>query len=244
MIKQTIIVNADDFGSSIEANEGIAVSFQQQLIDRTTLMVNMPSASEAVKLASELGFTDRIGLHLNLTEGVPLTESIKDTILTDNSGNLTKNFIAVLRHGHKLNMAEKEAVMSEIKAQMDLFRNYGLTNSHLDSHHHVHNEIQLLGMIMREAADYGFRSMRILRNLMPYSTPRDVVKWFYKYIQNKRIAKEFTHTDYFGSVADYERYGVNKRGSIELMVHPIMKDGVLSDSVECDSIKILKKNRT
>ena len=103
MIKQTIIVNADDFGSSIEANEGIAVSFQQQLIDRTTLMVNMPSASEAVKLASELGFTDRIGLHLNLTEGVPLTESIKDTILTDNSGNLTKNFIAVLRHGHKLN---------------------------------------------------------------------------------------------------------------------------------------------
>lgn len=243
MIKQTIIVNADDFGKSPEVNDGIVACFEHKLIDRTTLMVNMPYVGEAVRLASEHGFTERIGLHLNLTEGQPLTEKIKDTILTDNSGNLTKNFIAILRHGHKLNMAEKEAVMSEIKAQMDLFRNYGLTHSHLDSHHHVHNEIQLLGMIMREAADCGFRSMRILRNLMSNSTPRDAVKWIYKYVQNKRIAKKFTHTDYFGSVADYERYGMNKRGSIELMAHPIMKDGVLTDSVECDSIEILKKNR-
>lgn len=244
MIKQTIIVNADDFGKSPEVNDGIAACFEHKLIDQTTLMVNMPYVGEAVRLASEHGFTDRIGLHLNLTEGQPLTEKIKDTILTDNSGNLTKNLIAILRQGHKLNMAEKEAVMSEIKAQMELFRAYGLTHPHLDSHHHVHNEIQLLGMIMREAADCGFRSMRILRNLMSNSTPRDVVKWIYKYVQNKRIAKTFTHTDYFGSVADYERYGINKRGSIELMAHPIMKDGVLTDSVECDSIEILKKNRT
>ena len=71
-----MIVNADDFGLSEEVNKAICLAFSKGLIDRTTLMVNMPAASSAMKMASEEGFIDRVGLHVNLTGGRPLTAGI------------------------------------------------------------------------------------------------------------------------------------------------------------------------
>ena len=68
-----LIVNADDFGLNEIENRAIAEAFEKGLIDRTTLLVNMPFAEDAMRLASEKGFADRVGLHVNLTSGRPLT---------------------------------------------------------------------------------------------------------------------------------------------------------------------------
>ena len=40
----SVIVNADDFGISEEVNNAIKLAFERGLIQRTTLMVNMPYA--------------------------------------------------------------------------------------------------------------------------------------------------------------------------------------------------------
>ena len=72
------IVNADDFGLNQSVNRAIAESFRNGLCLNTTLIVNMPYADEAVEIAYKEGFSDRVGLHLNLTEGVPLTEPIRE----------------------------------------------------------------------------------------------------------------------------------------------------------------------
>ena len=60
MIK--VIANADDFGKSHEVNLGILDGFKRGMLQRTTLMVNMPFADEAVQLAKENGFFDKGGL--------------------------------------------------------------------------------------------------------------------------------------------------------------------------------------
>ena len=41
------------------------------------LMVNMEYSEDAIKLSSDHGFFENVGLHLNFAEGFPLSEDIK-----------------------------------------------------------------------------------------------------------------------------------------------------------------------
>src|SRR5690606_41564137 len=50
---QRVIINADDFGLSHEANRTILGAFQQGLISSATLMANMPAFEEACALTRE-----------------------------------------------------------------------------------------------------------------------------------------------------------------------------------------------
>lgn len=56
-----VIANADDFGKSHEVNLGILDGFKRGMLQCTTLMVNMPFADEAVQIAQENGFFDKVG---------------------------------------------------------------------------------------------------------------------------------------------------------------------------------------
>lgn len=82
----TLVINADDFGMSQEVNKAIIYCLKNQLIDRTTLMVNMPYASEAAQMAKEAGLWDKVGLHVNLVEGKALSDRIKQTQFCDERG--------------------------------------------------------------------------------------------------------------------------------------------------------------
>lgn len=48
-----MIINADDFGYNQSVNRAIDECFKKKLINRTTIMVNMPYAEEAAVLAKE-----------------------------------------------------------------------------------------------------------------------------------------------------------------------------------------------
>ena len=81
-----MILNADDFGYSRSVNRAIADCFARGLINRTTIMVNMPFAEEAAQLAREGGFFDCVGLHINLTEGKALSAECAASELCDENG--------------------------------------------------------------------------------------------------------------------------------------------------------------
>ena len=51
-----VVINADDFGISAEVNRAVVECFRRGLINRTTIMVNMPEAEDAKRLAQENGF--------------------------------------------------------------------------------------------------------------------------------------------------------------------------------------------
>ena len=69
-----MVINADDFGYSESVNKAISDCFEKGLINRTTIMVNMPQAEAASELARTNGFFDKVGLHINLTEGKALSD--------------------------------------------------------------------------------------------------------------------------------------------------------------------------
>lgn len=226
-----ILVNADDYGIDRNRTEAIRECFRRGILSSTTLMVNMSYCDEAVRLARADGFADKVGLHLNLTRGVPLTKNFK-------LGSLNRFF---------LTKGMRDAVREEVSAQMEKYKAYGLPMMHLDSHHHIHTYPSVLRIVLPLAKKYGFKTIRISRN-MPNNL--GIFARIYKSFVNGMIVKSGVrpYTDGFGSYKDVKTaVGDGVPGNIktiEIMTHPLYYlgadmhfgkfyesiNGVLSDS--------------
>lgn len=224
-----IIVNADDFGKSEEVNRAICECFALGYIDRTTLMVNMPGADEAVRLAGENGFSDKVGIHLNLTSGMPLTEEIrKNPLFCDEVGCFHARFHQQTKYRLHMNKDAIRQVREELSAQIERYLAYGFTLKHVDSHHHVHTDLPVLKALIPLLASYDMQSLRIGRNLFHHEAVSN--RLYKRYYNRKLRALPIQVTDYFGSHEDLIKYlrtpALNRRDlyqnhSIEIMVHPM-----------------------
>ena len=67
-MEKQIIINGDDFGLRDEVNEAIVKAHTEGVLTSASIMVNMPAAEKAVKLAKDLPELG-IGVHLNLSKG-------------------------------------------------------------------------------------------------------------------------------------------------------------------------------
>ena len=201
----TFIVNADDFGKNESVNDAIAKCFAKGLIQRTTIMVNMPAADEAAAIAREQGFADQVGIHLNLTEGRPLTSDIcSNPLLCDEKGNFHAGFQQTTKYRLYMDELTIAQIRKELDAQLEKYRTYGFALWHVDSHHHVHTNYPVLRALKPLAKKYGFSSVRLSRNLFRGGNP---LMRLYKILYNRSIRKLCrTTTDYFGSYKDFAAY--------------------------------------
>ncbi len=233
----SLILNADDYGKSETVNRAIAECFQKNLINRTTLMVNMPEAEAAVEIAKQEGFADRIGIHLNLTEGMPLTEAIRhNPLFCDPEGHFHAGFRQKTRNRLYMDRASLEQIYAELKAQLNRYAAFELPLFHADSHHHIHTDYPIYRMLQKLAPEYHFSSIRLSRNLYHGGNPANRVykSWFNRSLRG--ICD--TTTDLFGSYADLVCYGnpdenraLCSREQVEIMMHPMYdKNGVLVDT--------------
>lgn len=244
----SLIVNADDFGISREVNEAIVKSFEKGLINRTTLMVNMPYAKEAMELASEHGFADRVGLHLNLTAGVPLTEDMsKDSVMCAD-GSFSAEFARNMKTRFVLPAQTAQLVRKEIVAQLNMYKELGGKLWHIDSHHHVHTDPSVYTQLVKAIKNYPVTGIRLGRNMYRGGNP---VMHMYKAVLNASIRKRcYVRPDFFGSSADFSGYTQSLKNSeekkcftdryeVEVMVHPMInEEGKLTDSME-EFVKLL-----
>lgn len=226
-----IIVNADDFGISHSVNEAIKDCFLTGMVTRTTIMVNMPYFKEAVEMALEYSFFDKIGLHLNLMEGPALTEEIKayDFICSDGYFNGRLQFY--LRSHFIVSLKVRKAIQKEMEAQIKKFIEAGFPLKHIDSHFHIHNELFIYSILKPLAKKYNMNSMRLLRNLMCVDSLKSWIKYSYKLLLNLDIKTSFEHSSYFGSYDDFRQCCASKKGKVEIMVHPNYIDNELVDIV-------------
>ena len=239
-----LIVNADDFGASESVNAAICEAFEKGLAGRTTLMTNMPFAKEAMDLARERGFIDKVGLHINLTSGVALTEEMRhDPVMCDASGKFTADFARNLKTRFFLPAATRKSVEAEIRAQLDRYKELGGTLWHIDSHHHVHTDPSIWSVIKKVIRDYPINSVRLSRNMYRGGNP---LMHIFKTILNTSIRKRCcVRPDLFGSAADYEVFfaptqSPGERYNIEIMVHPVYdSDGKLCDK-SMDKFRVLR----
>ena len=152
----TIIVNADDFGQSSIVNRAILSCFGRDLISSATIMANMPGFEEACDMAISNQLTDRIGVHLNLTDGWPLVPELRSNpALCDASGRF-RRFRSRL-----LSTSDQAMIAAEVVAQIQRCRDAGLPLTHADSHQHVHNEPMVLLAILPVLKHLGVRHLRI-----------------------------------------------------------------------------------
>lgn len=251
MIK--VIINADDFGYSSEINKAIVDSLDNKQITSTTLIANMEGFNDAIHLIKKHNLFDKVGLHINLTEGVPLTEEIKTcSRFCDNRGNFLKKRNSLLDLIYPLSSIERSAITSEIEAQLSRITQYRLKITHVDSHYHKHTEPHILPIILSILSKHQIRILRgskiVPNKVISIYRPLILFKILYKMYVNYLIQSKLGVRVHFISIDDLANLSQSqiqkmKYGLVEIMVHPIYYQGTLLDQDFKNNYKIddLKK---
>jgi len=121
-----LIVNADDFGADEHVNRGIIQAHARGIVTSASLMVDMPGARAAVRLA---------GRHPGLSVGLHVDFTSK---------------------GRTIDLSDSGALQRELSRQLDAFRALtGTLPTHLDSHHHMHRESPAARLFLAVSRDHG-----------------------------------------------------------------------------------------
>jgi predicted glycoside hydrolase/deacetylase ChbG (UPF0249 family) len=149
-----LIINADDLGYSPHRDAAIFELFRMGKITSASLIVNGPTAATASERARLVGLP--IGLHLNLTEGEPLTSG-----LVKADGKLAYK-MEFRRLAHCAPKDFIEAVDEEVAAQLERFKALtGAYPTHVDGHQHVHILPNMPTLMAPVFKLYGVQSIRI-----------------------------------------------------------------------------------
>jgi hopanoid biosynthesis associated protein HpnK len=158
MMDRRIIINADDFGLCEGVNRAVAQAHSDGVLTSATIMTNMPAADEAVKIAKELP-TLGVGVHLNLTEGPPVSKEACFERLIDADGRFACSPIKLSllsMGGHRI----RNAIRTEMAAQILWLIDHGLKPTHLDSHKHIHAFPALFSIVYQLAGRFGIPAVR------------------------------------------------------------------------------------
>ena len=242
---KNLIVNADDLGWTEGVNRGIAESHRKGLVTSTSLLANGPAFASALAVAAanpELG----VGVHLNLSDGVPTAKPNEVPGLLNASGELEGSPESLL-----LRIASRSLELAQVEhewdAQIRKVRDAGINPTHLDGHKHVQMLPGLFEIALRLAKKHSIRAIRVaheeskLRTLLSSGReqkPGAVLKQGVQARGLKLLARDaremadhvgLVTTDYFCGIAQtgfltnegVERLLMNlPDGSTELMCHP------------------------
>lgn len=129
---RTLAVCADDFGLTPGISAGIAGLAHAQRLTAVACIANSPHWGESARLLQGLPDTVDVGLHLNLTEGRPLSARLARR--WPRLPGLAR--LIALAH---LGLLPRSAVRREVHAQLAAFSDaFGRPPRFIDGHQHVH----------------------------------------------------------------------------------------------------------
>jgi len=212
-----LIINADDFGISKAVNYAIMAAMDSNICTDTTLLANFDESENAANLAVSMNRTDRVGIHLNLTEGFPLSLKIRNEPRFCNQEGYFHN--KKLKRIALLSKSEKIAVQEELTSQIRLCRKFGIPISHADSHNHIHEEPGLCLLIMDILKNENIPYLRLTNNIGETSFVNRIYRSTYNLVLG---FKDLTVTEYFGSITNLNNYAkmIDENSVVELMIHP------------------------
>ncbi|MFC1517571.1 carbohydrate deacetylase [Candidatus Margulisiibacteriota bacterium] len=157
-----LIINADDFGLNSGVNRAVIETHANGIVTSASIMVNCPASKEAAEMAKQnpnLG----IGLHINLTQGKPISGKINS--LTDPDGFFLSR--AQLELKSLAGKIISEDIVEELHLQWDMLQSLGLPISHIDSHQHIHVIPKVFKMIAAFAKEKDIALRIPLEKLFP-----------------------------------------------------------------------------
>jgi predicted glycoside hydrolase/deacetylase ChbG (UPF0249 family) len=151
-----LIVNADDYGYFFCVSKGILEAAAQGVVTATGVFANMARFEEQAARLRDCDALDA-GVHLNLTDGTPLTREMQKS-LAPWSGRFARKFAmakAIIAGAIKV-----DAVKAEWRAQIERCLQLGLKLRFLNSHEHMHLLPSLFTVAKALASDYDIRHVR------------------------------------------------------------------------------------
>ena len=219
----SVIINADDCGINKSVDAEIERFIQLGKITSTTVMANMDDLEGAKRLYDLYKDKISFGVHVNLTDGEPLTKS---QALLD-YGYFKEDNGMVLLNGYpfinkRLPMHLHQAIVDECVAQINKVRDMGIEISHIDSHHLMLTSSSMTNLTPKVLKQAGVRKMRRARNYIENKSFSFLVRqlWF---AYMRMHVKGLQSTDWFEMFTNFYNLtskGFYMKGSIELMTHP------------------------
>jgi len=158
-----LVVNADDFGFAPSINSAIVRGYHDGIVTSTSLAPNAPASVDAIRhIRDDPGLG--MGVHLNVTAGVPLSEQGQELAAEDGALCLTpaRLIIKCITKPRLL-----RAVESEFAAQVRWVVDQGLRPTHLDSHCHIHAFPPIFRCVARIAHQFAVPRVRFHREAFP-----------------------------------------------------------------------------
>lgn len=244
-----IIINADGFGRCEAINKAIAEAHTNGVLTSATIMTNMPAAAEAVKIAKKLPGLG-VGVHLNLFEGPPVSNDSSVGCLLDADGRFALSVFRlalVSVAGHKF----RNAIRTEMAAQVQWLLDQGLTPTHLDSYKHIHGFPAIYSIVCGLARHFEIAAVRFTFepkqiSHMPWPLTTEVGRDKAKKARimariNRMQNPDFLKTDALLGVAHEGKIDVNFFRAVtlytpvttaEVMTHPALPDAAEQDDPE------------
>lgn len=217
----SIILNADDFGLTDGVTRGIVRAVHAGAVTSTTAMACVPGcASRLKRWAPEI--PGRVGAHLQLTSGLPLTDPAAAPTLRGADG-------AFPASKKDLFGARTEEIVLEWDAQFHFLRAAGIEPSHIDTHHHVHKFPNVFAAFCAIARRFGVPA-RALNETMRENLRREGIPC------PDRIVLDYYEGDLSAerlmALLEEASAGAGPPATIEVMCHP---------GVPCDDLPRLSK---
>jgi chitin disaccharide deacetylase len=154
-----LIVTADDFGLAPEVNEAVETAHKNGILTAASLMIGAPAAADAVDRARRLRSL-KVGLHIVLTDGHPVSPPSRLPNLVDKSGRFRSDMV---RSSVRIfvDPTVRRQLAYEIAAQFEAFVATGLRLDHVDCHKHWHLHPTIAGLILDIGQRYGMTALRV-----------------------------------------------------------------------------------
>lgn len=168
-----LIIHADDLGADAARNSGIFEAMEAGVVTAASILVNGPAFDDCLQRIRSGDFPGvSFGVHLNLTEGRPLSPHL-DSIKGPDGCFLGKPE-AHRRLMHRGDEALEAENRREFTAQITALRDAGIRIDHLDGHQHSHIFPAALVSAVRVASEFRIPWFRIPEEPPP-SGPTDRV---------------------------------------------------------------------
>ncbi|HTI51004.1 MAG TPA: ChbG/HpnK family deacetylase [Planctomycetaceae bacterium] len=176
-----LVLHADDFGMNAAVNRGVLAGFTQGLLTSTAILSNAPAFPEAISAWSDLLAAQRsgglpsaasralleetaqpfeLGVHLNLSQGRPLTGAAFPRQFLNTHGQFLGIF-QLLPRLVALGSSHRIAIRDELCAQIERVIEQGVAPSHLNGHQYVEMLPVVAGIIPELLDAYGIGAVRV-----------------------------------------------------------------------------------
>lgn len=176
-----LVLHADDFGMNVAVSRGIIECFSDGLLTSTSLLANAPAAEFALSQWQDLqvrcarrdlpSFDRRrvlhdsnapfdLGIHLNLTQGRPLTGDRYPSELLDREGRFP-GIAAVARRLLSGGRRFQQAIDRELSEQIEFLLNRGIAPTHANAHQYVDMLPVVAALLPNLLRRYGINVVRV-----------------------------------------------------------------------------------